>query len=360
MRTVSVSLGERSYPIHVGSGLLRNPELIVPLLPQKRAAIITNTTIALLYLGPFSAMLQTAGVDVVPVVLPDGEDHKTWQTLNLIFDELIARRCERRTTLIGLGGGVIGDMAGFAAATWQRGAPFMQVPTTLLAQVDSSVGGKTAINHPLGKNMIGAFYQPRVVVTDLDVLATLPDRELKAGLAEVIKHGLIRDAGFFEWLEANIEKLLARNANALEHAVVRCCEIKAEVVAMDEREEDVRAWLNFGHTFGHAIESGLGFGTWLHGEAIAAGMMIAAELSLRLGKLGTGDVERVERLLVRAGLPVQGPGFPFSRYLELMSVDKKARDGALRFILLDGLGKAIVANDIPVETVSAALRRRTG
>lgn len=360
MRTVSVSLGERSYPIHVGSGLLRNPELIVPLLPQKRAAIITNTTIALLYLGPFSAMLQTAGVDVVPVVLPDGEDHKTWQTLNLIFDELIARRCERRTTLIGLGGGVIGDMAGFAAATWQRGAPFMQVPTTLLAQVDSSVGGKTAINHPLGKNMIGAFYQPRVVVTDLDVLATLPDRELKAGLAEVIKHGLIRDAGFFEWLEANIEKLLARDASALEHAVVRCCEIKAEVVAMDEREEDVRAWLNFGHTFGHAIESGLGFGTWLHGEAIAAGMMIAAELSLRLGKLGTGDVERVERLLVRAGLPVQGPGFPFSRYLELMSVDKKARDGALRFILLDGLGKAIVANDIPVETVSAALRRRTG
>ena len=262
--------------------------------------------------------------------------------------------------MIGLGGGVVGDMAGFAAATWQRGAPFIQVPTTLLAQVDSSVGGKTAINHPLGKNMIGAFYQPRVVVTDLDVLRTLPDRELKAGLAEVIKHGLIRDASFFEWLEANIEKLLARDANALERAVVRCCEIKAEVVAMDEREEDVRAWLNFGHTFGHAIESGLGFGSWLHGEAIAAGMMIAAELSLRLGKLGTGDVERVERLLVRAGLPIQGPGFSFSRYVELMSVDKKARDGALQFILLDGLGKAIVANDIPGETVYAALQRRTG
>ncbi len=360
MRTVSVSLGERSYSIHVGAGLLRAPELIVPLLAQKRAAVITNATIAPLYLGPISAMLRAAGVDVVPIVLPDGEDHKTWQTLNLIFDELIAKRCERRTTLIGLGGGVVGDMAGFAAATWQRGAPFIQVPTTLLAQVDSSVGGKTAINHPLGKNMIGAFYQPRVVVTDLDVLSTLPDRELKAGLAEVIKHGLIRDARFFEWLEANIVKLLARDANALEHAVVRCCEIKAEVVAMDEREEDVRAWLNFGHTFGHAIESGLGFGTWLHGEAIAAGMMIAAELSLRLGKLGAGDVERVEHLLVRAGLPVRGPDFAFSRYLELMSVDKKARDGALRFILLDGLGKAIVANDIPAETVSAALQRRTG
>jgi 3-dehydroquinate synthase len=304
-------------------------------------------------------MLQVAGVDVVPVVLPDGEDHKTWQTLNLIFDELIAKRCERRTTLIGLGGGVVGDMAGFAAATWQRGAPFIQLPTTLLAQVDSSVGGKTAINHPLGKNMIGAFYQPRVVVTDLDVLSTLPDRELKAGLAEVIKHGLIRDVQFFEWLEANIEKLLARDSTALEHAVVRCCEIKAGIVAMDEREENERAWLNFGHTFGHAIESGLGFGTWLHGEAIAAGMMIAAELSQRLGKLVAADVERIERLLIRSGLPVRGPKFPFSRYLELMSVDKKARDGALRFILLDGLGKAIVANDIPVEKVSAALQRRT-
>jgi 3-dehydroquinate synthase len=250
-------------------------------------------------------------------------------------------------------------MAGFAAATWQRGAPFIQLPTTLLAQVDSSVGGKTAINHPLGKNMIGAFYQPRVVVTDLDVLSTLPDRELKAGLAEVIKHGLIRDVQFFEWLEANIEKLLARDSTALEHAVVRCCEIKAGIVAMDEREENERAWLNFGHTFGHAIESGLGFGTWLHGEAIAAGMMIAAELSQRLGKLVAADVERIERLLIRSGLPVRGPKFPFSRYLELMSVDKKARDGALRFILLDGLGKAIVANDIPVEKVSAALQRRT-
>jgi 3-dehydroquinate synthase len=360
MRTVSVALGERSYPIHVGAGLLRDASLILPRLAQKRVAVVTNETIAPLYLEQFSSTLRSAGIDIVPIILPDGEDRKTWQTLNVIFDALIAHRCERRTTVIGLGGGVVGDMAGFAAATWQRGAPFIQVPTTLLAQVDSSVGGKTAINHPLGKNMIGAFYQPRVVVADLDTLTSLPDRELKAGLAEVIKHGLIRDAAFFQWLEANIDALLARDREALAHAVVRCCEIKAEVVAMDEREEDVRAWLNYGHTFGHAIEAGLGFGTWLHGEAIAAGMVIAAELSLELGKLSAGEVARIEKLLARAGLPVSGPKFPVSRYLELMSVDKKARDGALQFILLDGIGKAIIAGDVAAKPVSAALERRTG
>lgn len=358
MRTLSVALGDRSYPIHVGSGLLGDPGLILPLLPQKRVAIITNETIAPLYLEPLVAAFKSAGVDVVRVVLPDGEEHKTWQTLNLIFDALIEHRCERRTTLIALGGGVVGDMTGFAAATWQRGAPFIQVPTTLLAQVDSSVGGKTAINHPQGKNMIGAFYQPRAVIADLSTLKTLPDREMKAGLAEVVKHGLIRDAQFFGWLEANMDGLLARDPAALEHAVVRCCEIKAEVVALDEREDDLRALLNFGHTFGHAIEAGLGFGTWLHGEAIAAGMVMASDLSQRLGLLGPDAAARVERLLAKIGLPVAGPAMPPEQYLELMSVDKKARDGALRFIVLDQIGTAVIRGDVPEKLVRETLHHR--
>ena len=360
MRTLSVALGERSYPIFVGQGLVDNAALIIPLLPQKRAAIVTNTTIAPLYLERLSDALTKLGVAIVPIVLPDGEEHKNWQTLNCIFDALIDHRCERRTALIALGGGVVGDMTGFAAATWQRGAPFIQVPTTLLAQVDSSVGGKTAINHPQGKNMIGAFYQPRAVIADLDTLGTLPDRELKAGLAEVIKHGLIRDADFFQWLEGNIDALLARDPVALEYAVVRCCEIKAEIVALDEREEHVRALLNFGHTFGHAIETGLGFGTWLHGEAIGAGMVMAADLSHRLGALGSTDVSRIERLLLRAGLPVIGPTFASDRYLELMSVDKKARDGGLRFIVLDQIGAASIRSNVPSTTVTSTLKARSG
>lgn len=359
MRTISVALDERSYPIHVGQGLIDNAALIVPLLPQKRAAIVTNTTIAPLYLERLTGELARSGVAVVPIVLPDGEEHKNWQTLNIIFDALIAHRCERRTALIALGGGVVGDMTGFAAATWQRGAPFIQIPTTLLAQVDSSVGGKTAINHPQGKNMIGAFYQPRAVIADLDTLGTLPERELKAGLAEVIKHGLIRDVGFFQWLEANIDALLDRDPVALEHAVVRCCEIKAEIVALDEREEDLRALLNFGHTFGHAIEAGLGFGTWLHGEAIGAGMVMAADLSQRLGNLVAADVTRIECLLTRAGLPTIGPTFASSKYLELMSVDKKTRDGGLRFIVLDRIGAASIRSDIPSTTVTSTLTARS-
>jgi 3-dehydroquinate synthase len=358
MRTLSVALGDRSYPIHVGSGLLGDLSLILPLLVQKRVAIITNETIAPLYLEPLVAAFKSAGVDVVRVVLPDGEQYKNWQTLNLIFDALIEHRCERRTTLVALGGGVVGDMTGFAAATWQRGAPFIQVPTTLLAQVDSSVGGKTAINHPQGKNMIGAFYQPRAVIADLSTLTTLPDRELRAGLAEVVKHGLIRDAQFFEWLEANMDTLLARDPAALEHAVVRCCEIKAEVVALDEREDDLRALLNFGHTFGHAIEAGLGFGTWLHGEAIAAGMVMAADLSQRLGLLGPDAVARVEHLLAKIGLPLAGPVMPPEQYLELMSVDKKARDGALRFIVLDRIGAASIRGDVPANLVRETLHHR--
>jgi len=355
MRTLRVALGERSYPIHVGSGLLGDAGLIAPLLAQKRAAVVTNTTVAPLYLARLSAALAAAGVDVIPVVLPDGEEHKNWQTLNLIFDALIGRRAERRTTLIALGGGVVGDMTGFAAATWQRGAPFIQVPTTLLAQVDSSVGGKTAINHPQGKNMIGAFYQPRAVLADLGTLSTLPERELKAGLAEVIKTALIRDAAFFAWIETNIDALLARDGAALEHAVLRCCEIKAEVVAADETEQDLRAILNFGHTFGHAIEAGLGYGHWLHGEAIGAGMVMAADLSQRLGGLNSGDVARIGTVLERAGLPLAGPDFPPERYIELMSVDKKVKDGTLQFVVLEGIGQARVRPDVPHAAVRSTL-----
>ena len=358
MRTLNVALGERSYPIHIGTGLLRDAGLITPLLPQKRVAIVTNTAIAPLYLGALRSALEASGVAVVPVILPDGEQYKTWQTLNLIFDALIGNRCERRTTLIALGGGVVGDMTGFAAATWQRGAPFIQMPTTLLAQVDSSVGGKTAINHPQGKNMIGAFYQPRAVLADLDSLKTLPERELKAGLAEVIKHGLIRDARFFDWLEANMDALLARDPVALEHAVLRSCEIKSEIVSLDEQEQDVRALLNFGHTFGHAIEAGLGYGDWLHGEAVGAGMVMAADLSQQLGLLATVDVARIEKLISRAGLPVTGPGFPRERYIEHMALDKKTRDGAIRFVVLDRVGSARIQSGVGAAMVDGVLARR--
>jgi len=359
MRTIGVELGDRSYPIHVGPQLISDASLITPLLAQKRVAVVTNTTIAPLYLERLTAQLQSAGIQVISIVLPDGEEYKTWQTLNSIFDALIANRCERRTTLIALGGGVIGDLTGFAAATWQRGAPFIQIPTTLLAQVDSSVGGKTAINHPGGKNMIGAFYQPRVVLADLDSLKTLPERELKAGLAEVIKYGFIRDAAFLEWIEAHIDKLLARDVAALEHAVVRSCEIKAEIVALDEREDDIRAFLNFGHTFGHAIEAGLGYGQWLHGEAIAAGMVMAVDLSVRLGMLDAKETDRVKRLMQSTGLPVAGPALPGARYLDLMSVDKKVKDGALRFILLEAIGAARIRADVPAEAVLATLKACT-
>lgn len=358
MRTLNVDLGDRSYPIHIGAGLIGDASHIVPLLAQKRVAVITNSTIAPLYLDRVRSSLEAAGVDVVPITLPDGEQYKTWETLNLIFDALIEHRCERRTTLIALGGGVVGDMTGFAAATWQRGAPFIQVPTTLLAQVDSSVGGKTAINHPHGKNMIGAFYQPRAVLADLDSLKTLPERELKAGIAEVIKHGLIRDAAFFDWLEANMDALLARDASALEHAVLRSCEIKSAVVAEDERELDVRAMLNFGHTFGHAIEAGLGYGDWLHGEAVGAGMVMAADLSQQLGYLTAAELSRIEKLIERAGLPVSGPAFGRDRYWEHMSVDKKTRDGAIRFVVLEKLGVARVQGGVSEALVDGVLARR--
>ena len=356
MRTIEVALGARSYPIYIGTRLLGRSDLVLPRLKHRRVAIVTNTVVAPLHLDALRAGLEAAGVATIPIVLPDGEAHKDWETLNLIFDGLLSNGCERSTTLIALGGGVVGDMAGFAAATYQRGVPFIQIPTTLLAQVDSSVGGKTAINHPLGKNMIGAFHQPKLVLADIGTLATLPDRELKAGLAEVIKYGLIRDLPFLEWLEANIGALLGRDPQALAYAVERSCINKAEVVASDETEQGERATLNLGHTFGHAIETGMGYGAWLHGEAVAAGTVMAAELSQRLGLLSADAVGRIRRLLERAGLPVSGPALGVERYLELMQHDKKVLAGKLRLVLLDGLGKTVIRADAPPETIGAAIR----
>jgi 3-dehydroquinate synthase len=357
MQTLSVALGERSYPIHIGTGLLGRAELIVPVLARNSVAVVTNTTVAPLYLGQLVGGLAREGVEVVRIVLPDGEDHKDWQTLNAVFDSLLEKRCGRDTTLVALGGGVIGDLGGFAAATYQRGMQYVQIPTTLLAQVDSSVGGKTAINHPLGKNMIGAFHQPRLVLADMDTLKTLPERELRSGLAEVIKHGLIRDAAFFAWLEANIERLLSRDAEALAHAVLRSVEIKAEIVGQDERESGLRRLLNFGHTFGHAIETGLGYGVWLHGEAVAAGMVMAADLSRQLGYLSDADTTRIRSLLQRAGLPTAAKGITPARVQQLMGVDKKVKDGRIHFILLEGLGAATIRDDVPSAALDHTLAR---
>ena len=358
IQTLTVALAERSYPIHIGCGVLTRPDLLVPHLKQKKAVIVSNTTVAPLYLELLRSTLENAGISVLPVILPDGEKFKNWETLNLIFYALLGAHCERSTTLIALGGGVIGDMGGFAAACYQRGMPFIQVPTTLLSLVDSSVGGKTAINHPLGKNMIGAFYQPQLVLADIATLDTLPDRELRAGLAEVIKYGLIRDPEFFVWLEANIEKLLAKDKDALAYAVHRSCANKAEVVAADERETGERALLNLGHTFGHAIETGLGYGEWLHGEAIAAGTLIAAELSQRLGWLDAAAVSRIESLFVRCGLPVFGAPLGAARYMELMRHDKKVQDGKLRLVLLKAVGSAVVSDVASEAMIVAAIEAR--
>lgn len=355
MRTLTVALDARSYPIHIGAGLVARADLLLAHLKAPLAAIVSNETVAPLYLTGLASALRDQGVRVTEILLPDGEEHKNWQTLNHIFDALLENRCERATTIIALGGGVVGDLAGFAAATYQRGVPFIQLPTTLLSQVDSSVGGKTGINHPLGKNMIGAFYQPRLVLADTDTLKTLPERELSAGLAEVIKYGLIRDLAFFEWLEANMEKLRARDPEALTHAIECSCRNKAEVVAEDETETGVRALLNLGHTFGHAIEAGLGYGEWLHGEAVAAGMVMAAELSRRIGWLSQADVARTAALLRRAGLPVRGPVLGADRYMALMALDKKVASGKLRLILLEALGKGVIRDDAPETEVRAAI-----
>jgi 3-dehydroquinate synthase len=356
MQTVRIALGERSYDIHIGVGLLAQPELITRVLPHRRIAVVTNETVAPLYLDPLGARLREAGVDFIPVILPDGESHKDWHTLQRVFDALLANRCDRQTTIVALGGGVVGDIAGFAAATYQRGVPFIQIPTTLLAQVDSSVGGKTGINHPLGKNMIGAFHQPLAVIADTDALGTLPDRELRAGIAEVIKHGAIRDAAFFAWLEANMDAVLARDPGALAHAVRRSIEIKAEVVALDERETGPRALLNFGHTFGHAIETGAGYGESLHGEAVAAGMVMAADLSSRLMGLAATDRDRLKALVARTGLPVAPPsGLGPDRIRDLMRVDKKVKAGRMRLILLESLGAATIVEDAPEDVLQATL-----
>lgn len=353
---VRIDLADRGYDILIGSGLLDRVTSWSGLPRASAAVIVTNTTVAPLYGARLVAALAPIYPQVRVVVLPDGEQHKDWATLNLVFDDLLGAGCDRSTTLFALGGGVIGDMTGFAAACYMRGIACVQVPTTLLAQVDSSVGGKTAINHALGKNMIGVFNQPLRVVADIDTLATLPAREFAAGLAEVIKYGPIADLAFLGWIEEHLAALLARDSTALAHAIRRCCEIKADVVARDEREADVRAILNFGHTFGHAIETGAGYGAWLHGEAVGCGMVMAADLSARLGLIDAADAARIARLVERAGLPVTGPALGVARYLELMRIDKKSQAGSIRYVVIESMGRAAVrgADDALVAQVIQA------
>jgi 3-dehydroquinate synthase len=356
MITLNVDLGERSYPIHIGRGLLANPALLAQHIRGTQAVIVTNETVGPLYASQVAATVASLGKKVTTVTLPDGESFKHWETLNLIFDGLLRQGADRKTTLIALGGGVVGDITGFAAASYMRGVPFVQIPTTLLSQVDSSVGGKTGINHPLGKNMIGAFHQPQVVLADIDTLKTLPSRELAAGMAEVIKHGAIADADYFAWIEQNIRKLNACDPEAMAIAVKRSCEIKANVVAQDEREQGLRATLNFGHTFGHAIEAGMGYGEWLHGEAVGCGMVMAASLSERLGFIDVETRTRLTALVRAAQLPVVAPDLGTQRYIELMKVDKKAEAGSIKFILLRKLGEAFITS-VPDADLIATLER---
>ena len=359
---LQVELGDRSYPIDIAPSLIDDPTIIARHVAGKRVAIVTNDVVAPLYLDRLKGALTSVGKDVVTIILPDGEEEKNWQNLNRVFDILLAEKCDRSTTLIALGGGVIGDLTGYAAASYMRGVPFIQVPTTLLAQVDSSVGGKTGINHPLGKNMIGAFYQPQCVIADTSTLNTLPPRELAAGLAEVIKHGAITPGDFFDWIEANIDQLVARDPAALAYAIRRSCEIKADVVRQDEREGGLRAILNFGHTFGHAIEAGLGYGEWLHGEAVGCGMVMAADLSRRMGFIDAATLERVKALVQAAGLPIAAPPMSAARWIELMQVDKKAAGGEINFILLKPLGHPVITTaprDL-LEATFAACTRQDG
>ena len=358
--TLQVELGDRSYPISIGQSLLSTPDLIARHVKGQRATVVTNTTVGPFYLDKIVQALTQAGKQVSSIILPDGEEEKNWANLMKVFDVLLAEKCDRKTTLVALGGGVIGDLTGFAAASYMRGVPFIQVPTTLLAQVDSSVGGKTGINHPLGKNMIGAFYQPQAVIADTTTLDTLPARELSAGLAEVIKYGPIIDAAFFDWCEANIARLVARDPAALAYAIQRSCEIKADVVRQDEREGGLRAILNFGHTFGHAIEAGLGYGEWLHGEAVGCGMVMAAELSHRLGFIDERSKSRITALVEAAGLPVVAPDLGTERWIELMQVDKKNEGGQIKFILLKPLGTAVimpVPQDVLIDTLKACVKQ---
>jgi len=355
MKTLTVELGSRSYPIHIGQQLLDNADLLTPHIHSRQIMIVTNDTIAPLYLE--NVRQQLSDFDTAAVILPDGEQYKNLDTLNIIFTALLEQRFNRDCTLVALGGGVVGDITGFAAASYQRGVAFLQIPTTLLAQVDSSVGGKTGVNHSLGKNMIGAFHQPGCVIIDTDTLDTLDHRQLSAGLAEVIKYGLIRDAGFFDWLETNMAALRSRDKQALAYAIERSCSIKAEIVAADERESGQRALLNLGHTFGHAIETGTGYGNWLHGEAVATGMLMAADLSARHGWVSTETVQRTKHLLQQAGLPTSPPAeMSEAQFMELMAIDKKVVEGELRLVLLKAIGDAIVTGDFKAELLGELLR----
>lgn len=355
MSVLTVALGARSYPIHIGAGLLARAGELLAALPCARVVVVTNPTVAEHHLDVLQRALSDAALGHDVIVVPDGEKYKDWSTLHEIHTRLLELGAERSTPLLALGGGVIGDLAGFAAATYQRGVPLVQVPTTLLAQVDSAVGGKTAVNHPLGKNMIGAFHQPVLVISDTDTLRTLPQREYVAGIAEIIKCGAIRDRELFAWLETDMQLLLARDAGAIAHAVSTCCRIKAEIVAADEREQGERALLNFGHTFAHAIEAGEGYGAWLHGEAVAAGMLIAARLSQRVAGLAASDADRLHALIALAGLPLRPPSFPLARWLELMLRDKKKDHGTLRFVLLRALGASFVSATVPELDLASAL-----
>lgn len=357
--TITVSLGERSYPITIGHNLLQDASLFLPHIPGKNVAIVTNDVVGPYYADGIVKLLTAAGKTVTTIVLPDGEEQKSWQNLMTIFDTLLANKFDRKTTLIALGGGVVGDMTGFAASAYMRGVPFIQIPTTLLSQVDSSVGGKTGINHPLGKNMIGAFYQPQAVIADTATLMTLPPRELASGIAEVIKYGISIDVPFFEWLENNVDNLVAKDPEALAYAIQRSCEIKADIVAKDEREGGLRAILNFGHTYGHAIEAGLGYGQWLHGEAVACGMVMASEMSQRLGYIDLPTKERITALIAAANLPVTAPDLGYERWLELMEVDKKNEGGKIKFILIKPLGTSVITN-APEEVLQATITASLG
>jgi 3-dehydroquinate synthase len=354
-QTLTVELGaQRSYPIYIGQGLLSNPDCLLPHIAGRQICIVTNETIAPLYLEQLRSLLGEYTVDTV--ILPDGEAFKSLETVSKIYDCLLQHRHNRTTTLIALGGGVVGDMCGYAAATYQRGVNFIQIPTTLLSQVDSSVGGKTGVNHPLGKNMIGAFHQPQCVIIDTDVLKTLPQRELAAGMAEVIKYGLISDKDFYQWLEEHIDALMSLDEPLIVQAIARSCQNKAHVVAIDEKESGVRAILNLGHTFGHAIETAQGYGVWLHGEAVAAGMVVAVELSSLLGNIHEREVERLRRLLASAKLPVLLPeNMSSAQFLQLMSLDKKVLDGKLRLVLLKAIGDAVVTDSAPIDKVVQAI-----
>ncbi len=354
MHTFRVELGERSYPIYIGPGLLGRSELIASHVAGRQVLIVSNTTVAPLYLEKTRQAFKNFDCD--EVILPDGEEYKSLEVLNRIFDQLLEKRYERRCTLVALGGGVIGDMTGFAAACYQRGVPFIQIPTTLLAQVDSSVGGKTGVNHPHGKNMIGAFHQPNCVIADTDTLATLDERQLSAGIAEIIKYGLIRDPEFCLWLETNMEKLLARDSAVLTEAITRSCQNKAEVVAADENESGIRATLNLGHTFGHAIEAAAGYGNWLHGEAVGTGMLMAADLSVRLGWLSADAMHRIESLLVRARLPTRAPAhMDYATFMKYMSIDKKVQQGRIRLVLLKKIGEAVITADYDATLLKATI-----